>query len=148
MTGVLVAQVVSTLWLAGMIWTIQVVHYPLFDLVGDDFAAYEAAHSARISFLLLGPWAVQGVTTAWVLLSRPTGVPWWMVLTAAALAAATVATTVFVSVPQHDVLGDGFDLTAHATLVRTNWWRVVAWSGHAALAVWMLVLHLRATAAG
>lgn len=145
MLAVLVAQVVSTLWLAGMIWTIQVVHYPLFDLVGEEFVAYEAAHSARISFLLLGPWAVQGVTTAWVLLSRPAGVPWWMVLTAATFAAATVAVTVFVSVPQHDVLGGGFDVAAHATLVRTNWWRVVAWTGHAALAVWMLVLHLRAS---
>lgn len=145
MVGVLVAQTVATLWLAGMIWTIQVVHYPLFDLVGGEFVAYETAHSSRISFLLLGPWAVQGVTTAWILLARPVGVPSWMVLTAAAFAAATVAVTVFVSVPQHDVLGDGFDAVAHATLVRTNWWRVVAWSGHATLAVWMLVRHLRAT---
>ena len=145
MVGVLVAQVVATLWLAGMIWTIQVVHYPLFELVGDDFTAYQAAHSARISFLLLGPWAVQGVTTAWVLLSRPAGVPLWMVLAAAGFAAATVVVTVLVSVPQHDVLTGGFDVAAHTTLVRTNWWRTLAWSGHAVLAVWMLVLHLRAT---
>ncbi len=146
MVGVLVAQAVSTLWLAGMIWTIQVVHYPLFELVGDDFVAYEAAHSSRISFLLLGPWAVQGVTTAWILLSRPAGVPSWMVLAAAVLAAATVLVTVLVSVPQHDVLRDGFDAAAHATLVGTNWWRTLAWTGHGVLAVWMLVLHLRATA--
>lgn len=146
MVAVLVAQVVVTLWLAGMIWTIQVVHYPLFSLVGGEFVAFEAAHSTRISLLLLGPWAVQGVTTAWVLLSRPAGVPSWMVWTAAVFAAATVLVTVLVSVPQHDVLGDGFEPTAHATLVRTNWWRVVAWSGHAALALWMLVLHVRATA--
>lgn len=145
MVVVLVAQVVSTLWLAGMIWTIQIVHYPLFDLVGDDFVAFEAAHSTRISLLLLGPWAVQGVTTAWVLLARPAGVPWSMVLGAAALAAATVVVTVLLSVPQHDVLRDGFDVAAHAALVRTNWWRTLAWTGHGALAVWMLVLHLRAT---
>jgi hypothetical protein len=144
--GVLVAQVVSTLWLAGMIWTIQVVHYPLFDLVGrDGFSAYEAAHSTRISLLLLGPWAVQGITTAWILLSRPVGVPWWMVLAAAALAASTVLVTVLVSVPQHEVLSGGFDAAAHATLVSTNWWRTLAWTGHAVLAVWMLVLHVRAT---
>lgn len=145
MVGVLVAQVVSTLWLAGMIWTIQVVHYPLFDLVGGDFVAYESAHSTRISLLLLGPWAVQGVTTAWVLLARPAGVPSWMVFTAAVLAAATVLVTVLVSVPQHDVLRDGFDVAAHTTLVRTNWLRTAAWTGHGVLALWMLVLHLRAT---
>ena len=146
MVGVLVAQVVSVLWLAGMVWTIQVQHYPLFELVGEEgFVAYEAAHSTRISFLLLGPWAVQGITTAWILLQRPVGVPWWMVLAAAAFAAATVLVTVLVSVPQHDVLSSGFDAAAHATLVGTNWWRTAAWTGHGVLAVWMLVLHLRAT---
>lgn len=146
MVAVLVAQLVAVLWLAGMIWTIQVVHYPLFELVGGDFVSYEAMHSSRISLLLLGPWVVQGVTTAWILLARPVGVPGWMVWAAAALAAATVIVTVLVSVPQHALLGDGFDVVAHATLVRTNWWRVAAWSGHAVLAVWMLLLHLRATA--
>lgn len=146
MVGVLVAMAVSTLWLAGMVWTVQVVHYPLFALVGSDgFADYQAAHSVRISWLLLGPWTVQGVTTAWVLLARPLGVPWWMVLGAAGLAAVTVGVTVLVSVPQHEILGGGFDVTAHATLVRTNWWRTAAWTGHAVLALWMLVRHLRVT---
>ena len=146
MVGVLIAQVLSTLWLAGMIWTIQVLHYPLFDLVGTDgFAAYEAAHSSRISLLLLGPWAVQGVCTAWVLLANPAGVPRWLVFLGAALAATTVAVTVLVSVPQHQLLGDGFDAVAQARLVSTNWWRTAAWTGHGLVAVAMLVLHLRAT---
>ena len=145
--AVLIALVVSTLWLSGMIWTIQVVHYPLFAMVGEGgFAAYEAAHSSRISWLLLGPWAVQGVATAWVLLAPPAGVPRWLALLGAAFAAATVLVTVLVSVPQHGALSDGFDAAAHTTLVSTNWWRVVAWTGHAVVAVWSLVRHLRATA--
>jgi hypothetical protein len=144
--GVLTAQAASTLWLAGMIWTIQVVHYPLFALVGDDrFPAYASSHSTRISLLLLGPWAVQGVTTVWILLARPQGVPWWMVLVAAAAAATTVLVTVIASVAQHEVLGQGFDARAHAVLVRSNWVRTLAWSVHAGLALWMLVRHLRAT---
>lgn len=144
--AVLIALTVSTLWLTGMIWTIQVVHYPLFAMVGTDgFAAYEAAHSSRISALLLGPWAVQGICTAWVLLAPPDGVPQWLAVVGGVFAAATVAVTVLVSVPQHGVLTDGFDAAAHARLVSTNWWRVVAWSGHAAIALWSLVLHVRAT---
>lgn len=147
MVGVLAAMAVVTLWLAGMAWTIQVVHYPLFALVDTEgFTAYRAAHATRITWLLLGPWAVQGVTTAWVLLARPVGVPLWMLLVAAGLAATTVVVTVAVSIPQHEALGAGFDPAAHATLVRTNWWRTLAWTGHGVLAVWMLVLHARATA--
>ena len=61
---VLLAHVASSLFMVGMIWTIQVVHYPLFALVGtDQFTAYEAAHSSRITALIAVPWAVQGVTT-------------------------------------------------------------------------------------
>lgn len=145
--AVLVALTVSTVWLAGMIWTVQVVHYPLFDMVGaDSFVAYEAAHSARISWLLLGPWAVQGVATGWVLLAPPTGVPTWLAVLGAVLAASTVVVTVLVSVPQHQVLAGGFDAEAHARLVVTNWLRTAAWTGHAVVAVWSLVLHARATA--
>lgn len=146
MVGVLVAQTVATLWLAGMIWTVQVVHYPLFAQVGTDgFAAYQAAHSGRISLLLLGPWALQGVTTAWVLLRRPDGVPLWLVAVASVAAATTVLVTVLVSVPAHGVLGGGFDVASHARLVRTNWWRTAAWTVHGLAAMVMLVLHLRAT---
>lgn len=147
MLVLLVVQAVVTLLLTGFIWTVQVLHYPLFELVGRDvFAAYEAAHSARVTWLIVLPWAAQGVTTAWVLLSPPAGVPRWMTLAAAAAAAATVVVTVALSVPQHGVLTSGFDHQAWRTLVDTNWLRTLAWSAHAALATWMLVLHLRATA--
>jgi len=141
---VLVAQLVSTLLLAGFIWTIQVLHYPLLALVGEDaFVAYEAAHSARVTWLIVVPWAVQGLTTAWVLLAPPTGVPRWLTIVAAAAAAATVLVTILASVPQHVVLADGFDATAHQRLVSTNWLRTIAWSVHGVAATAMLVLHLR-----
>lgn len=143
---VLVALVASTWWLCGMIWMVQLVHYPLFSSVGEDgFAAYEAAHSTRISWLLVGPWAIQGIATAWVLLAPPAGVPRWLAVLGAVLAATTVIVTVLVSVPQHEALSDGFDAAAHARLVSTNWWRTLAWTGHAVVALWSLVLHLRAT---
>lgn len=141
---VVLALVASSTWLAGMIWMVQVVHYPLFAAVGEDaFATYESLHSTRISWLLLGPWAVQGIATAWLLLAPPTGVPTWLVWLGAALAAVPVLVTVLVSVPQHRVLADGFDAAAHARLVSTNWWRTAAWTGHAAVALAVLVLHLR-----
>jgi hypothetical protein len=143
--GVLVVQVVVTLLLTGFIWTIQVLHYPLFELVGDDtFVAYEAAHSARVTWLIVVPWAVQGLTTAWVLLAPPAGVPRWLALAAGVAAALTVLITVTLSVPAHVELADGFAAEAHRRLVTTNWLRTAAWTAHAAMSVWMLLRHLRA----
>jgi hypothetical protein len=138
---VVVAHAVATLVLVGIIWTIQVVHYPLFAAVGaDGFAAYEAAHSTRITALIAVPWAVQGATTLALLLSPPAGVPRWLVLLAAMLAAVPVLVTMTMSVPAHQALAAGFDATAHARLVGTNWLRTLAWSAHGVVATVLLVL--------
>jgi hypothetical protein len=138
---VVVAHAVATLVLVGIIWTIQVLHYPLFAAVGaDSFAAYEAAHSTRITALITVPWAVQGITTIALLLAPPAGAPRWLVWLAAALAAVPVLVTVILSVPAHQQLADGFDAAAHARLVGTNWLRTLAWSAHGAVATVLLVL--------
>jgi len=134
----------ATLLLTGVIWTIQIVHYPLFASVGESsFPAYEAAHSARITWVIVLPWAVQGATTLALLLATPDGVPRWMVWAAAALAAIPVLVTIAYSVPAHTVLGAGFDADAHRRLVDTNWLRTAAWTAHSVLAMSMLVLTLR-----
>jgi hypothetical protein len=137
---VVVAHAVATLVLVGVIWTIQVVHYPLFAAVGTDgFAAYEAAHSTRITALIALPWAVQGLTTVALLLAPPAGQPRWLVWLAAALAVVPVLVTVALSVPAHQQLADGFDAAAHARLVGTNWLRTAAWTVHGAVATALLV---------
>ncbi|MCC5947473.1 MAG: hypothetical protein JJT89_03365 [Nitriliruptoraceae bacterium] len=144
MAVVVLAHAASTLFLAGMIWTIQVVHYPLFASVGvAEFPAYEAAHSARITWVILVPWAVQGLTTAALLLAPPSGVPRTLVWAAAVLAVIPVVVTIVASVPAHEVLGSGFDAQAHARLVSTNWWRTLAWSAHGVVACVLVALHLR-----
>lgn len=144
MVPVVVAHAVSTVFMAGMIWTIQVVHYPLFAEVGPErFPAYEAAHSARITWVILVPWAVQGLTTVALLVSPPAGVPRSLVYAAAVLAAIPVMVTIAFSVPAHGELASGFDAAAHARLVGTNWLRTAAWTAHGAVATVLLVLALR-----
>jgi hypothetical protein len=140
-----VANATAALILVGIIWTIQVVHYPLFAQVGGaTFAAYSAAHATRITALIALPWAVQGLATLGLIAATPAGVPVWLAWSAAVLAAVPVLVTVAMSVPAHRRLADGFDPVAHARLVATNWLRTLAWSAHAAVAVAILLLALRA----
>lgn len=144
MVAVAVAHAVSTLVLVGLIWTIQVVHYPLFALVGaDGFAAYETAHSARITAVIGLPWAVQGLTTAALLLAPPDGVPRWLIVASAVLAVVPVAATLVWSVPAHTALASGFDPGAHTRLVATNWLRTGAWTLGGVTATAIMVLALR-----
>jgi len=139
-TTLLFTHAASALILVGLIWTVQVVHYPLMAMVGDDrFVAYESAHAPRMAAVVMLPWTLQGLTTAWLLLARPAGVPTWSIAVAAVTAVLSVAVTVVWSVPAHARLGAGFDATIHHRLVRTNWIRTWAWTLHGANAVAMLV---------
>jgi hypothetical protein len=144
MAVLVAAHAASTLFMVGMIWTIQVVHYPLFAAVGlDEFPAYEAAHSARITVVIVIPWAVQGLTTLALLAATPDGVPRWLPWVGAVLAAIPVLVTILASVPAHGILGSGFDADAHARLVGTNWLRTIAWTAHGVVATVIAVLALR-----
>jgi len=132
---VVVIHLVSTLVLVGIIWTVQLVHYPLMAQVGrDDFVAYEAAHSPRMAAVVMLPWLAEGITTAWLLVERPPTVGAGLVWSGAVAALIPVLVTLVWSVPAHSRLAAGLDLVVHARLVRTNWLRTAGWSAHAVIA--------------
>lgn len=143
---VLLIQAFASLALTGLIWCIQVVHYPLFAAVGrDGFARYEADH-ARLITLVVGPlMLVELAASLWLVAMRPAGVPAWMVWTGLALVAAIWLSTAVVQVPCHARLAAGFDPEVHARLVSSNWIRTAAWTARgflslAMIAAWAKVL--------
>ncbi len=143
-----VASLASSWFMAGLIWIVQVVHYPLFGRVGrEGFAAYESAH-ARLITPIVGPaMLVELVSSLALLAARPRGMPAWAAWAGVALVGIAWASTAFVQVPLHGILARGFDEDAHARLVATNWVRTIAWSGHAALMAWSLALVMGASTA-
>jgi hypothetical protein len=136
----LVAHFFVTTALAGLIWTIQVVHYPLFDRVDRQrFVEFEQSHSSRISFLVGPLMGAELLLSGWLLFQRPTGVPLALSWVAFAVLMAVHATTVLCSVPAHSVLGRGFSETAHHRLVQTNWIRTAGWTVRAIIAGVMVI---------
>jgi hypothetical protein len=139
--SLLLANLALALTLSGLIWTIQVVHYPLFARVGAQaFAAYHAEHSARIT-ALVGPLMLAELALAGLLvLARPPGLPAWLPLASAACVAVAWGATMFFAVPLHARLGARPDPELIAALVRVNWARTAAWTARSAL---LLVAVLR-----
>ncbi len=69
---IFLTQVFSTWFLVGLIWTIQVVHYPLFGAVGADrFVSYEAAHSRLITLVVAPMMFVELAGSVALVMSRP-----------------------------------------------------------------------------
>jgi len=139
-----VAQVVGSVGMFGVIWMVQVVHYPLMRFVsGEQFAHFETAHRIRISWVVGPLMAVEGVCVLAFLFAPPAGLPWWLPWVGAGVEAIAIGTTVFISAPLHERLNTHFDTATLDRLVATNWIRTVAWTGRAAVAIAMLVAVLR-----
>ena len=140
--AVLLAQAFASISLVGLIWTIQVVHYPLFDRVDPaKWEDFHQSHSARIS-MLVGPFmAVEGLATLWLLFHRPPELSMPLVLVGATLVAVVLGSTVLVSVPFHNRLGVRFSMGAHHGLVVTNWIRTIGWTLRGVLSCTMIATY-------
>lgn len=143
-TVALIANAAAAWFLTGLIWIVQVVHYPLFASVGrEGFASYESAH-ARLITLVVGPAMLLELAAALALaFVRPATAPAWAAWTGLGLVAAIWLSTFLVQVPLHGTLSGGFDAEAHARLVATNWFRTAAWTLRALLAAWLVYAALQ-----
>ncbi|HEY3442163.1 MAG TPA: hypothetical protein VGK29_15495 [Paludibaculum sp.] len=129
MPSLLAAHAGATLFMVGLIWFVQMVHYPLFGLVGTGaFAGYERAHTGLTTLVVGPPMLVELVCAVLILLWRPASWPLWAAWLGLALVAVIWASTLFVQVPRHGELAAGFASGSHRSLVATNWIRTVAWT--------------------
>ncbi|CAN5729079.1 hypothetical protein BH23PLA1_BH23PLA1_29110 [soil metagenome] len=121
----------STLSLVGLIWFVQRVHYPLLSRVGPgSFGPYHAEHVRRIGPVVAPLMVAELLSSLALVPLRPPGVPVELALTGLTLAGATWLSTALVQVPLHRRLSARFDSAVHAALIRTNWFRTAAWTGH------------------
>ena len=135
----LIIHAAATFVMVGLIWTMQLVHYPLFALVGESgFTDYEAAHQRRILRLLAIPAITEIMSAGLIALDPPAGVSPALALAGGLLLAAVWVLTGVVQAPLHGRLSGGYDEGLIAGLVRSNWWRTLAWTGRGAIAALMI----------
>lgn len=141
---IFLACLASTLYMTGVIWFVHLVHYPLFDRVGEEgFRRYHAAHTRSTTYVVLAPMVVELLASVYLVADRPGGVPPWMAWAGLAAALASWGVTFFLSVPAHDRLSGGFDADVHRRLVGTNAIRLVSWSAHSLILLAMAARMLR-----
>jgi len=143
------AHLAATLVMCGVIWFVQLVHYPLLSVVPVEAAASTALeHQRRTSWVVAAPMAVEGVTVLAIFFSPPEGVSWWLPWVGGVLLAVALGSTVFLSVPRHTRMAMRPDPEVGRELVATNWPRTVAWSLRGAVAVAVAVQWANAGAGG
>lgn len=135
----LILNLMATCVMVGVIWFVQLVHYPLLALIGADRApAIAVEHQRRTAWVVGLPMATEGITTLVLLYARPDGVDAWLPWLGAVLLAIVLASTVFLSVPLHERMATAPDASVGRRLVVTNWPRTIGWSARAAVGGIML----------
>ncbi len=129
----------ATLYMTGVTWFVQVVHYPLFARIGvAEFSAYEQRHTALTTWVVAPPMLLEAGTAMLLIWLRPVGVSDMQIWIGLALLAVIWASTFLVQVPCHEVLSREYDSVVHQRLVSTNWIRTAAWSLRGLLVLWMV----------
>ena len=124
----LVIHCAVTWVLVGLIWTVQIVLYPLFPLVRmapDAFASYHWRHMLGITFLVMPLVIAEALTAAWLIWAgEQSG---WLLWSLIPLLG-NVLSTALVQAPLHLRLSHDLDGRLCRRLISTNWIRTACWT--------------------
>ena len=122
---VFTAHLLTCLLLTGLIWTVQLVHYPAFRFIDKErFTEYAKFHQFRISLFVVPLMLIELTSGALLAFSNFTlenGIN-------ITILAVIWAVTVFISMPCHKKLQEGHNEWVIDRLVLTNWIRTVGWT--------------------
>jgi hypothetical protein len=139
MTTVLLVQAAATLFMTGVIWFVQIVHYPLMARVGTSgFPAYETDHARLTGYIVILPMTVELACAAYLLFKPPSPTLPISVIVGAVLVVVIWLSTFLLQVPQHNTLQHTFNPDAHSRLVSTNWIRTIAWTIRSVIVLYLL----------
>ena len=135
---VLLLHTAATLFMVGLIWFVQIVHYPLFMQVrADSFVLYEVTQN-RLTLLVVAPaMLLEAATAIFLLFSRPPAISAPLAYLGVLLLAVIWISTFFIQMPRHAILAQGFNETVWHSLMLTNWIRTITWSLRGVLSLWM-----------
>jgi hypothetical protein len=136
-------HLVFTAFMTGVIWFVQLVHYPSFRFI--DRFQFESGmkYHQRFTTFIVGPAILSEGSTGAVLLFNPSALlnPFFLWVNAAGLIAIW-SCTYFLSVPKHERLLLGYDGRTIQSLTLTNWPRTLIWSGRLVLLTFLLGTNL------
>ena len=137
LTFLFFVSVLTTAVMVGVIWVVQLVHYPFFHRIDRElFGDHMDAHRSRISYIVVPVMLVElGASIGLVVIESSLRLEF---TTALALLLGVWASTALLQVPSHSKLAAGYDESEVNKLVSTNWIRTILWTLRLLLLVYVL----------
>ena len=123
----LVIHLIATSIMVGVIWVIQLVHYPSFHFIElKQYTTFQKFHMSRISFVVIPAMLTELFTLILIIISTD---PIDTLLTVSGLLLVLIwlMTAVFFS-GVHQKLTLGYNKTVVDNLVTLNWFRTLLWT--------------------
>ncbi len=121
----------STLFMTGLIWIIQLLHYPSYQFIQlEKFKDYQHFHSTQITYIVGPMMLIEVFTGIYLTLQNNWTSPF--TFNFVGLCVIWISTLVF-SIPAHNQLALGFNPQAISHLLQTNWIRTITWTLRAVL---------------
>ncbi len=137
MITILLLQVVTCAIMTGIIWIVQVVHYPTFNyLSASEFPAFHRFHEKYTSYIVIPVMTVELSTSLTTVTIEPNKFIHWLSLGCLLL---IWICTFFISVPLHKLLSKGKNTHVIERLILTNWIRTALWNTRLGLMFYSLI---------
>lgn len=129
--------------MTGLIWLVQVVHYPYFRFIGPDlFKDAQEFHMKSITFIVLPIMILELGTGVWLFFQKSLPPEKNLYIVSFILLILIWGFTHFLSVPIHGKLTEAKNIEIINKLVQTNWLRTILWSirsGILGIIVWQIL---------
>ena len=126
----------GTLYMTGIAWFVQLVHYPLLDRnASDDFATFARTYQRRTLWVVVPGLAAELITAPVLIWLWPSLQSWLGLILLASIWTLTISCLI----PNHLALKQGYSEKRHAALVRFNFARSLLWTLRSLTMLWTCV---------
>ncbi len=123
---IITTHILSTMLMAGIAWFVQIVHYPLFSKVGNEyFPEYLKGHSILTTFIVSPLMLIEVCTGGFLFHKYPQEKIFFIGFV---LLIVIWFSTFLIQVPRQNILGKGFKQKAYEELIFSNCIRTALWT--------------------
>ena len=139
MSFIFLLNLVISFIAVGLIWTIQLVHYPSMKYISKDrFPEYHNFHSIRISILAIPLMFAELVTSVILLYQNINNAIQTIFLVNLILVLLIWLSTFLIQVPLHNALSKEKNKEKLSKLIFSNWIRTILWTARSILMILFL----------
>ena len=142
MSSIFIINLVTSLIATGLIWTIQLVHYPSMKFIPEEkFTAYHTFHSQRISILAIPIMLIELFTSFVLFYQNGSSYNHFFTINLILVISIWIS-TFLIQVPMHNTLSSSKNARVLNHLILSNWIRTTLWTARSLLMVSYLSFNL------